>query len=368
MRPKGVQPFGYDIFNFPVSTFAPTKDIPVPSDYVLGPGDSLKVQLFGKDNRNLSLRVSRSGEITFPELGPIVVAGLRFEDVRSLIEKRVAKEMLGVQVNVTLGQLRSIQVFVLGDVNQPGAYTVSSLSTVTNALFSSGGISPVGSLRRVQLKRAGQLIRQLDLYDFLLRGDSSADARLQPGDVIFIPPVGARFTVEGEIKRPAIYEIRDTISVQEALSLAGGLSANSETSTAQIERVESGGQRRLLPLALANEQQLEQPVRDGDRIVIRRVADIAAGSVRILGPVKYPGSYPLMQAADLRSLIRSAQINPLDLEAQPYLLIGLIERSAEKNWNSSIQAVYGVSRYCVKPNHQFRWKTAIESCSLPERI
>ena len=327
---KQLKPFGYDIFDKPVSTFAPVKDIPVPNDYVLGPGDTFKVQLFGKDNRTLSLSVSRNGEITFPELGPIIVSGLRFEDARGLIEKRINKEMIGVQVNVTLGQLRSIQIFLLGDVYQPGAYTVSALSTITNALFSSGGISLVGSLRRVQLKRSGQLIRQLDLYDLLLRGDSSADTRLQPGDVIFIPPVGAQFTVAGEIKRPAIYEIRDSISVQEALSLAGGLSAASEASTAQIERIEAGGQRRLSPLTLSSEAELQQAVRDGDRIIIRRVADVAAGRVYILGPVKYPGNYPLQKAPDLRSLILQTQINQLNPLAQPYLLIGLIEHTAQR--------------------------------------
>jgi len=325
-----IRPFGYDIFSVPVSTFAPVKDAPVPSDYVLGPGDTLKVQLFGKDNRNLNLTVSRSGEINLPGLGPVILSGLRFDDARALIEKRVSREMLGVQVNVTLGQLRSIQVFVLGDVTQPGAYTLSAQSTIINALFSSGGISRIGSLRRVQLKRGGQLIRTLDLYDLLLNGDSSADTRLQAGDVVFIPPVGAQVTVEGEIKRPAIYELKGDLNIQQLLEMAGGISASSEISTAQIERVESGGQRRLLPLQLNDETELQQTVRDGDRIVIRRIADIAAGTVRIEGPIKYTGDYALSQAPDLRTLIRQAQINQLDPVEQPYLLIGLIERGAAR--------------------------------------
>jgi protein involved in polysaccharide export with SLBB domain len=154
-----LKPFGYDVFSTPTSTFAPVTDIPIPADYVVGPGDVLQVQLFGNSNASYNLVVNRDGSIDFPKLGPINVAGQRFDDVRSMLQERIAKEMIGVQASITIGELRSIRVFLLGDVNQPGSYTVSSLSTITNALLAGGGISLIGSLRDVELKRNGKLVR-----------------------------------------------------------------------------------------------------------------------------------------------------------------------------------------------------------------
>ncbi|MFM7119207.1 MAG: polysaccharide biosynthesis/export family protein, partial [Gammaproteobacteria bacterium] len=188
----GLDFFGYDVFSGVPTTFAPVTDVPVPTDYVLAPGDTIAVQLYGKETGSFTLAVNRDGAINFPQLGPIVVAGVTFDETRALLQARVGEQMIGTNISVTLGQLRSIRIFVLGEVNQPGSYTVSSLSTITNALLSSGGISQRGSLRTVQLKRSGNLITTLDLYDLLLRGDTQADVRLQPGDVIFVPPVGMR--------------------------------------------------------------------------------------------------------------------------------------------------------------------------------
>jgi protein involved in polysaccharide export with SLBB domain len=186
-----LEPFGYLLFKGVPVTFAPATDIPVPADYVVGPGDEVRVQLFGSVDENYSLVVNRDGSVNFPDIGPVDVAGLSFADMREVLQARVAEQMIGVRASITLGELRSIRVFVLGDVNRPGSFTVSSLSTMTNALFVSGGVHPIGSLRNVQLKRKGKVVGRLDLYDLMLRGDNSNDARLQPGDVIFIPPIGS---------------------------------------------------------------------------------------------------------------------------------------------------------------------------------
>lgn len=319
------QVFGYDVFRRP-ATKSLTANISVPSDYLLGPGDSLQVQLFGKVNRTLKLPVSRDGQISLPELGPITVAGMRFEDVIETIERRVAQEMIGNQVSVTFGTLRSIPVFVLGDVSAPGSYTVSALSTVTSALIASGGFSRVGSLRRVQLKRGGRLVRDIDLYDLLLKGDSSGDVRLQPGDVIFVPPVGRQVTVEGEVKRPAIYEMKGSLTVAGAFDLAGGLRASSEASTAQIERIETQGKRVLLSLDLRSEDSAQLVLQDGDRIVVRKVASRAERSVTLEGPVKYPGDYPLELNPDVHTLLDRAQLDFGQADADPYTSYALIER------------------------------------------
>jgi protein involved in polysaccharide export with SLBB domain len=322
-----LKPFGYDLFTADADAFRPTTDIPIPADYVLGPGDVVRVQLFGSQNGNYRLPVDRDGRINFPKLGPIDVAGQHFDDVRSLIEDRVGREMIGVQTSVTLGELRSIRVFVLGDVNAAGSYTVSSLSTITNALIASGGIAPIGSLRKVELKRNGRVVQVLDLYDLLLHGNSSADVRLLPGDVIFIPPVGPRVSVDGEVKRPAIYELKDESTVAEMFKLAGGLLGSTNTATAQIERFDRNQKKILLQLNVQSETALDSHVQDGDVVLVKRVSGPFDNNVRAFGAVRYPGSFEWSSDTTLQSLLLEAQLLPSQTSKETYLPIGLIERT-----------------------------------------
>jgi len=332
-----LRPFGYDLFQNGATTFAPAADIPVPSDYVIGPGDSLHIQLFGAETGNYSLLVGRDGQINFPKLGPIHAAGQRFEDFRNALAQRVARELVGAQISVSLGDLKSIQVFLLGDVNQPGSYTVSSLATMTNLLFSGGGIAPLGSLRKVQLKRGGRLVRTLDLYALLLQGDSSADDRLQPGDVVFVPPVGPRIGVAGEVKRPAIYELLGEKSVAEAVALAGGVPATGNTAIVQLGRVEANT-RTLKQLDLAKAGDLALAVRDGDLLRVTPVAPGPQNAVRVLGNVKYAGSYQWSDGYLLKDLLAAAQLLPSSSNSETYLAMGLVERtdlaSGIRNWLS----------------------------------
>ncbi|NDE88179.1 MAG: hypothetical protein EB048_11425 [Gammaproteobacteria bacterium] len=169
-----LKPFGYELFNQRVSTFAPGSDVPVPANYVVGPGDQLNVQLYGSQNRNLRLTVGRDGRLNFPDLGPIDVAGKSFDSVAGEIESRVSRQIIGSQASVSMGVPRSIQVFVMGEARKPGAYTVSGLATMTSALYASGGISMTGSLRDIQLKRRGATVQRLDLYE---RGVHSSGRR-----------------------------------------------------------------------------------------------------------------------------------------------------------------------------------------------
>lgn len=200
--------FGYDLFSGTPTTFAPATDIPIPSSYIVGPGDTVEVQLFGKENEQYDLVVSREGILNFPAIGPVAVAGLTFREMKQNLQQRIKEQMIGVKASISMGALRSIRIFVLGDAERPGSYTVSSLTTMTNALFVSGGVKTIGSLRNIQLKRNGKVISSLDLYDLLLKGDTSRDKRLQPGDVIFIPPVNKSAGIKGEVRRPAIYELK----------------------------------------------------------------------------------------------------------------------------------------------------------------
>ena len=205
---SSLKPFGYDLFANAPTTYAPAASIPVSGDYLLGPGDALDILFYGKTNDAFSLDINREGFVDFPELGPVGLAGLTYAEAKEMLQARISAQIIGTQVSISMGTLRSMQIFVLGESFKPGAYTVSSLSTITHALVSSGGVSNIGSLRNIQLKRQGDLISTLDLYDFLLSGDTSKDVRVQAADVIYIPTVGDLVSIEGQVLRPAIYELK----------------------------------------------------------------------------------------------------------------------------------------------------------------
>jgi polysaccharide biosynthesis/export protein len=285
----GLKPYGYDLFNESPSTFAPVTDVPVPSDYIVGAGDELMVQLYGSQNRSFRLTVGRDGRVSFPELGPISVAGKNFNAVRADLESRVSRQMIGVRASVSMGDTRSIRVFVLGEAIRPGSYTVSGLGSITTALYSSGGIKPTGSLRDIQLKRQGAVIRRLDLYDLLLRGDTSNDAKLLQGDVIFIPPVGATVAIDGEVKRPAIYELRGEAQVADLVALAGGLTNEADNSRVAMVRVNENRQRVVVNVPLNTSEGRSERLRNGDSLRVLRLRPTVDAGVSIEGYVFRPG-------------------------------------------------------------------------------
>ena len=301
----GLKPFGYDLFNDSPSTFAPLNDVPVPADYTLGAGDQLTVQLFGAQNRTLRLMVGRDGRVNFPELGPIPVAGKKFDAVREDIEARVARQMIGTQVSVGMGDTRSISVFVVGEANKPGSYTVSGLSTITSALYASGGIKTTGSLRDIQLKRRGTVVRRLDLYDLLLRGDTTHDGKLQAGDVIFIPTVGPTAAVDGEVRRPAIYELRGNTPLSALISLAGGLTPDADERRVTVVR--RGEDQRLVAFDFPQNTQTgrSEKLRNGDSIRVARVRPTLDAGVVLEGHVFRPGAVAWREGLRLTQLISS---------------------------------------------------------------
>jgi polysaccharide biosynthesis/export protein len=283
-----LKPFGSELFKDASSTFAPVTDVPVPSDYVVGPGDQLVVQLFGSQNRTLRLTVGRDGRINFPELGPINVGGQTFIRVAAELESRVARQMIGVRASVAMGDTRSIRVFVMGEANRPGSYTVSGLGTITSALYAAGGLKPFGSLRDIQLKRNGAVMRRLDLYDLLLRGDTTDDARLLSGDVIFIPPVTATVAVDGEVYRPAIYELRGNTSVGDIIRLAGGLTPEGDSSRAALVRVNEQRARVVVNVPLDGPGGRGEMLRNGDSLRILRLRPTLDQGVTVEGHVFRP--------------------------------------------------------------------------------
>jgi polysaccharide biosynthesis/export protein len=294
LKPVGAQalkPFGYDLFYGAPSTFAPATDVPVPAEYVVGPGDTIELQLVGNTRGRYALVVGRDGRIHFPELGPIAVGGLRFEQVRSRLEARVREQMIGTQASIGIGELRSIRVFVLGDAETPGSYTVSGLSTITNALFVSGGVKKIGSLRNIQLKRSGRTVTTLDLYDLLLNGDTSADARLLPGDVIFVPPVGDTVGLAGEVRRPAIYELKSETTAADLLRLGGGLLPQADPTIATLERVNTLRARVTVGVDLTSASGQGEKLQGGDTLRVPAIRPTLEESVVINGYVYRPGEY-----------------------------------------------------------------------------
>jgi polysaccharide biosynthesis/export protein len=302
---ESAKPFGYDLFEGPPSTFAPVKDIQVPMDYVVGAGDSLLVQLYGNENQNYTLSVGRDGRIYFPKLGPINVSNMSFDEARSEIERRVAQQFIGTHVNVTMGALRSIRVFVLGEAQKPGSYAVGGLSTMTNALFASGGVKKIGSLRKIELKRAGRTVSVLDLYDLLLRGDTSGDRQLMPGDVIFIPPVGPTVTAYGAVRRPAIYELKSEKDIGQLIEIAGGLSPDADPKTAQLERIEPSRAREMRNVDLSSNAGLRIDLVNGDKLRVPAIRPTLENSVELTGYVFRPGAFEFRPGLRLSDILPS---------------------------------------------------------------
>jgi polysaccharide export outer membrane protein len=315
-----LRPFGYDLFDRPISTFAPATNVPVPADYVVGPGDELDVQLYGNRNANFKLLVGRDGRVNFPQLGPINVGGQTFNSMKAGLESRVERQMVGVHASVTMGDTRTIRVFVLGDAKRPGSYTISGLGTISSALFAAGGVQPIGSLRNIQLKRRGELVRRLDLYDMLIRGDTTDDAKLLPGDVIFIPPIGPTVTVDGEVHRPAIYEVRNESSVADVVQLAGGLTPEADTAKVALTRIDTGLHRVVLQVDLSGAAGTSETVRNGDALRVSRLRPTLDAGVLLQGHVYTTGAFAYHQGMRLTDVIRS--VHDLKLSADlHYVLI-----------------------------------------------
>ncbi len=304
--------YGQNLFSTP-SGYVPVSQAAVPNDYLIGPGDEIRLQVWGSFDAEQSLIVNRHGQINLPKVGVINLAGVRAGDLESALRNKIGRVFTNFSLNATLGRLRSIQVYVVGQARQPGTYTVSSLSTLINALFEVGGPSNNGSMRNIQLKRDGRMVGKMDLYDFIARGDRSGDVPLQPGDVIVIPPVGPRVAVLGAFEQPAIYELKAGSSVGEILALGGGVSVLAKPGKALLERIDpSAGQTRQVEGFALDKAGLQQPLRDGDILTLFEISPQFANAVTLRGNVAEPLRYPYTAGMRIRDLIpnREALITP----------------------------------------------------------
>ena len=240
VRSTVLKRFGSSLFDSEVGTFAPVDNIPVPEGYRLGVGDELRVMLIGKEQGDFLLLIDRDGSVTLPKLGRVVLSGLSFPEAKQLIEKRVSQQLIGSEAILSMGSLRSINVFMAGEVKAPGNYSMSALSTLSQSIFIAGGITDTGSYRAVELKRQGKTVRSFDLYDLLLFGDNSGDARLQSGDVVFVPVAGPQASINGEVVRPAIYEFENGDTIDHLVNMAGGVRATGNPHQALLKRYRSG--------------------------------------------------------------------------------------------------------------------------------
>ena len=297
--------FGYELFQGEPTTFAPMTDVPVPSEYLVGPGDRIKVQLFGKENKEYDLVINREGSIQFPELGPISVAGLSFSELRESLNHRIQQQMIGIESNITMGELRSIRIFIAGDAYKPGSYTVSSLSTITQALFVAGGVNEIGSLRNIQVKRNGKLVGSMDLYDLLLRGDASGDLRLRSGDVVFIPAVGGLVSITGEVRRPAIYELKKNETVADILAMAAGLKPGAYPKSSSIERYNSNGLHSIVNVDLTAKAGKTTKAKAGDFIRVKNASSQFEDVITVVGAVVRPGKYQWFEGQKISDLLPS---------------------------------------------------------------
>jgi protein involved in polysaccharide export with SLBB domain len=297
--------FGHSLFEQPPSTFSPIDQFQVPSDYTIGPGDELQIRVWGQVEADLRVIVDRSGQIYIPQVGGVSVAGLHYGDLEEHLKRDISRIFKNFNLTATIGRLRAIQVVVVGNARYPGTYTISSLSTLVNAIFSSGGPGPQGSLRHIQVRRDGATITDFDFYDLLIQGDKSKDIRLLAGDVLYIPHVGPLVAIAGSVNTPAIYEMKEDSTLNDVIETAGNLSNVADTNKITIERFADLSRTTLeFPY---DKQSRALPVKDGDIVHVFSIVPRFENTVTLRGNVASPGRYPWKPGMRVRDLIPNPQ-------------------------------------------------------------
>ena len=303
--------FGFNLFQNVPSTFSPLDRIPVTPDYIVGPGDELLISSWGQVDIDYRATVDRNGAITIPRIGNINVAGVRYQDLEAHIKRSIGRVFTNFDLKVTMGQLRSIQIFIVGQALRPGTYTVSSLSTLVNALFAAGGPSVKGSMRAIQLRRGDKLVTEFDLYALLHKGDKSKDVRLLPGDVIYIPPTGQLVAISGSVNVPAIYEIRGRSKLADLIDVAGGLTVTASGQKVAVERIVDRKTRKVEDFNL-DQAGLEKLLQDGDLVKVIPLSPRFDNAVTVRGNVERAARHPWRSGLRVKDVIpdKSALIVP----------------------------------------------------------
>jgi protein involved in polysaccharide export with SLBB domain len=290
-------------------------DLPAGPDYVLGPGDGLVLNLWGGISQRLNRTVDRQGQVALPEAGTITIAGETIAQAQEMIRKALGEQFQNIRVEISLARLRTVRTYVVGDVERPGAYDISSLSTPMNALYAAGGPTSHGSLRTVRHYRGKELVREVDLYDFLLHGVRSDIDRLLPGDTILVPPVGPQVAVSGMVRRPAVYELKGEQGLNEVLDLAGGVLVSAALRQINVERIDPHQRHTMLSVQLPEDGTGDGAVKtltafhmqDGDRVLVSSILPYNEKAVYLEGHVFRPGKYPYRDGITVNELLRSYQ-------------------------------------------------------------
>ena len=298
--------YGFNFFQYSPSTFSPVNDTPVSSGYILGPGDVVVVNYFGSNTDEVIATVNREGVVILPLLGPINFLGKNFQEAGNLLTKKVQKELIGTEVILSIREVRSIGVYILGETYKPGRYVMSGLSTVSNALFVSGGVNEKGSLRNIQVIRNNQIIANYDFYDFLLKGSINSDITLQDGDVIFVPFIENSVILGGAFKRPFRYEFLEGETLKDAINLAGGFVSDvlndPKIELSSVDRLAS--KRNITYLNYSTD--LDREIRDGDVINTSSIAGLSPQSISLTGEIMKPGEYSIQPGETILDIINRA--------------------------------------------------------------
>lgn len=308
--------FGAALFRNSAAAIAADKSalsVPVGSDYILGPGDELVIDYWGTSAQHMQRSVDREGRVSLPEAGTIVVAGRTLGEVQQTIQKTLSRQLRGITVDVTLGKLRTVRVYVVGDVKNPGAYDISSLSTALSALIVAGGPTDTGSYRTVKHYRGKALVEEVDLYDLMLKGVSSGEVHIESGDSILVPPIGPQVTVAGKVRRPAIYELRREQTLDQILDLAGGVPVTGELSRIKVERIQAHERKEMMSINLAvgsgaqaaDDAFKRFQIQDGDIVTVLPILPYSNSAVYLEGHVFRPGKFPYKQGFKVTDLISS---------------------------------------------------------------
>lgn len=294
--------YGRSFFSTVPTTFAPVDNVPVRADYIIGPGDEVVIRAWGQVDVDYRDIVDRNGNLYVPKVGTLHVAGLRYDQLHDYVHTAISRIFKNFQLNTSLGSLRSIQVYVVGYANRPGGYTISSMSTLVNAIFAAGGPAPNGSMRHILLKRGSDVVTDFDMYDLLLKGDKSKDHELLPGDVIYFAPVGPQVALAGSVIQPAIYELRDKTTLGDLLQLGGGISPTASGAKASVERIDDHKVRVVANIPLEGDG-LTRELHDGDLVNVAPISARFANAVTLRGNVSAPGRHPWHEGMRVRDLI-----------------------------------------------------------------
>ncbi len=310
-----LKPFGLELFRTPDET-TPPDDIASSSDYILGPGDNLVINLWGRAEQEYNLTVDREGKVIVPKVGELVAWGKTLTNFRAYAQQKFSKVYSESDLNVSLGKIRSIRIFLTGEVNRPGAYTVSSLTSLFNALYLAGGPTANGTMRDINLMRNGKSVVSLDLYKFLLQGDNTSDVRLESGDAIFVPVPRARVAIRGKVRRPAIYELTGNENARHLLTLAGNALPDAYLERVMLERVSRQKEWEVIDLNLGesdSDPSSNVILRDGDRLTVFSIFEARTNLVAIAGKVKHPGYYERNDSTRISALLAQGQLQDYDV-------------------------------------------------------